>query len=104
MKIEAETDTPFFRILQNDVIVEQARYNVFIRAGSYLLINSAPEAQEASLYTGTAREDVYYTGERDYRFTNFITIPSGVSMFLMTATNTDYGRVTISYSIQKEAI
>ena len=104
IKIEASTDTPFFRVLQNNVIIEQARYNVFIRTGSYMIINSAPEAQEASLYTGAAREDIYSFGERDYRFTNFITIPSGISLFLMTATNTDYGRVTISYSIQKEAI
>ena len=104
VKIDAETDTPFFRVIQNDIVVEQARYNVFIRAGSHMIINSAPEAQEASLYTGAAREDIYYFGERDYRFTNFITIPSGVSLFLMTATNTDYGRVTLQYSIQKEAI
>jgi len=104
VRIDAETDTPFFRVVQNDIVVEQARYNVFIRAGSHIIINSAPEAQEASLYTGTAREDIYYHGERDYRFTNFITIPSGLSLFLLTATNTDYGKCTISYSIQREAI
>lgn len=108
IKIEAETDTPFFRILQNGNIVEQAKYNVFIRSGSYMLINSAAEAQEASLYTTagetTIREDIYYTGERDYRFSNFLTIPSGKSMFLIAATNIDFGRVTLQYSIQKELI
>jgi hypothetical protein len=108
VRIDAETDTPFFRILQNNVIIEQARYNVYIRSGSHMIINSAPDAQEASIYTtvggNTIREDIYNTGERDYRFSNFITIPSGMSMFMITATNADFGRCTLSYSLQKELI
>ena len=104
VRIEAPTDTPFFRILQNNEIIEQARYNVFIRSGSHMVINSAPDAQEASLYTGTMREDIYHTGERDYRFSNFITIPSGISLFMITATNTDFGRCRLSFSLTKEVV
>jgi hypothetical protein len=104
VKIEAETDTPLFRILQNDEIIEQAKYNVFVRDGSYLLINSNPAQQEASLYTGENHEDVYYLGEKDYTYSNFITIPSGESMFLFTASNSQFGKVTLSYSLQRELI
>lgn len=104
VKIEAETDTPLFRVIQNGVIMEQAKYNVYIRNNSYLIINSDPAAQEASLYTGTNREDVYYLGEKDYTYGNFITIPSGESVFLFTASNSQFGRVTLSFSLQRELI
>ena len=56
VKIEAETDTPLFRIIQDGKILEQAKYNVYVRNQSYLIINSDPAKQEASLYTGTNRE------------------------------------------------
>ena len=102
IKIEAETDTPLFRIIQYGKILEQAKYNVYVRNQSYLIINSDPAKQEASLYTGANREDVYYLGEKDYAYSNFITIPSGESMFLFTARNSQFGRVTLSYSLQKE--
>jgi len=102
IKIEAETDTPLFRIIQYGKILEQAKYNVYVRNQSYLIINSDPAKQEASLYTGANREDVYYLGEKDYTYSNFITIPSGESMFLFTARNSQFGRVTLSYSLQKE--
>jgi len=105
VRIEPETDTPLFRVIQNGVIVEQARYNVYIRTGQYLIINSDPAAQEATLYTGTAnREDVYYLGERDYTFSNFITIPSGESMFLFAARNNVFGKVIVSFSLQRELV
>jgi hypothetical protein len=77
---------------------------VYIRSGSYLLVNSNPAAQEASLYTGANREDVYYLGERDYAYSNFITIPTGESMFLMSAKNSQFGRVVLEYSLQRELI
>jgi len=107
VKIEAETDTPLFRIIQNGEIIEQAKYNVYIRPGSYAVINSDAANQEASLYTeleGGAihREDIYYLGERDYTYSNFITIPSGKSMFLFTANNSQFGKITIKYSYQRE--
>jgi hypothetical protein len=109
VKVEAETDTPLFRVLQNGEIIEQAKYDVYIRPNSHLLINSDPANQEASLYTaqtggGLHREDVYYLGERDYAYSNFITIPSGTSLFLFTARNSQFGRVTLSYSLQRELI
>lgn len=104
VKIEAETDTPLFRIIQDGKILEQAKYNVYVRNQSYLIINSDPAKQEASLYTGANREDVYYLGEKDYSYSNFITIPSGESMFLFTARNSQFGRVTLSYSLQRELI
>ncbi len=104
VKIEAETDTPLFRVIQNGRVIEQAKYNVYVRNDSYLIINSDPSEQEASLYTGANREDVYYLGEKDYTYSNFITIPSGESMFLFTASNSQFGRVTLSYSLQKELI
>ena len=104
IKIEAETDTPLFRIIQDGKILEQAKYNVYVRNQSYLIINSDPAKQEASLYTGTNREDVYYLGEKDYTYSNFITIPSGESTFLFTARNSQFGRVTLSYSLQRELI
>jgi hypothetical protein len=109
VKVEAETDTPHFRILQNGEITEQAKYDVYVRPNSHLLINSDPANQEASLYTeiaggGLHREDVYYLGERDYAYSNFITIPSGKSLFLFTAKNSQFGRVTLTFSTQKELI
>ena len=109
VKIEAETDTPLFRIIQNSEIIEQAKYNVYIRPGSYAIINSDAANQEASLYTeleGGAihREDIYYLGERDYTYNNFITIPSDTSMFLFTANNSQFGKVTLKYSLQKELL
>lgn len=104
VRIEAETDLPLFRIIKNGEIAEQARYNIYIRTGSYALVDSAPERQEASLYTGTHREDIYYLGEKDYTYSNFLTIPEGKSMFLFTARNSQFGKVTLSYSLQKELI
>ena len=104
VKIEAETDTPLFRVIQDGKILEQAKYNVYVRNEIYLIINSDPAEQEASLYTGANREDVYYLGEKDYTYGNFIAIPSGESMFLFTARNSQFGRVTLSYSLQRELI
>lgn len=104
VKVEADTDTPLFRLIVDGEIVEQAKYNVYIREGSHLIINSDPAAQEASLYTGASREDVYYLGERDYAYGNFITIPSGESMFLFTARNSQFGRVTLTYAEQREIV
>ncbi len=104
VRIEAETDTPLFRIIVGDEVLEQAKYNVYIRAGSHMVINSDPAQQEASLYTGTNREDVYYLGEKDYTYSNFLTIPSGESMFLFTARNSAFGRVVLQYSLQRELV
>lgn len=104
VRVEAETDTPLFRIIQNNKVIEQAKYNVYIRQGSFMLIDSDPSRQEASLYTGENREDIYYLGERDYTYSNFITIPSGESMFLFTARNSQFGKVTLSYSLQRELV
>jgi hypothetical protein len=35
---------------------------------------------------------------------NFSTIPTGISMFLVSALNSNFGKVTLSYSIMKELI
>ncbi len=91
-------------MIRNNEIIEQAKYNVYIREGSYMIINSDPAEQEASLHTVANREDVYYLGEKDYTYGNFITIPSGESMFLFTARNSQFGRVTLTYSLQRELI
>lgn len=108
IKVEGVTDTPFIRILQDGEIIEQAKYNLIIKEGSYLLIDSSPDKQEASLYTVLndeyIREDVYYIGEKDYTYSNFLTIPSGKSTLIFSAINTDFGKITISYSIQKELV
>ena len=104
VKAEGHTDTPTFRLIQNDEIIDQAKYNLVIPSGSHLIVDSAPDTQKATLYTGTNEENVYYTGEKDYTFSNFITIPTGVSTFVVSALNTNFGKVTISYSIQKELI
>lgn len=108
IKIEAITDTPLIRIFQNNEIKEQAKYNLIVQENSYLIIDSSPDKQEASLYTlvdnDYVREDVYYIGEKDYTYSNFITIPSGKSTIVFSAKNTNFGKVTISYSIQKELV
>lgn len=108
IKVEAVTDTPFMRIIQNGEIVDQAKYNLIVKENCYLQIDSSPNKQEASLYTLVdgeyVREDVYYIGEKDYTYSNFLTIPSGKSTLVFSATNTDFGKVTISYSIQKELV
>lgn len=104
VRVESETDIPLFRLIRNGEVIEQARYNVYIRAGQHLIVNSDPANQEASLFTGTNREDVYYLGEKDYTYSNFITIPSGESMFLFAAQNSQLGTVTLTYSLQRELI
>jgi hypothetical protein len=109
VRVEAEADTPLFRVIQNGEVIDQARYNVYVRPNQFLLINSDPANQEASLYTEQTggslhREDVYYLGEKDYVYSNFITIPSGISTFLFTATNSQFGRVTLTYSLQRTLI
>jgi predicted nucleic acid-binding Zn-ribbon protein len=109
VKIEAESDAPQFRILKDGKVIDQARYNVYVRSGSYAVIDSAADKQEASLYTktdggGEFREDIYYLGERDYAYSNFITIPEGRSLFLFSAINTQFGKVTVQYSLQRELI
>ena len=108
VKIEGETDTPSFKIVQDGQTTEQAKYNLNIPLGSYLLINSAPENQEASLYSVNGgeitREDVYNRGELDYSYANFITIPSGISTFIITARNTYFGRAQLQFSVQREVI
>jgi len=104
VKVEPETDTPLFRLIRWGEVIEQAKYNVYVREGQHLIVNSDPAAQEASLYTGANREDVYYLGERDYAYSNFLTIPSGESLFLFTARNSQFGRVILEYSLQRELI
>ena len=108
IKIEAITETPLIRIMQDNQIIEQAKYNLTVQENSFLLIDSSPDKQEASLYTlvngDYIKEDVYYIGEKDYSYSNFITIPSGKSRILISASNTNFGKVTISYSIQKELV
>ncbi|GHV01525.1 hypothetical protein FACS1894211_11480 [Clostridia bacterium] len=109
IRADAETDMPQFRIIRGNEIIEQAKYNVYIRSGSHLVVNSDPAAQEACLYTaqtggGFHAEDVYYLGEKDYQYSNFLTIPSGESLFLFTARNAQFGKVTLSYSLIRELI
>jgi hypothetical protein len=122
VRVDGVTDTPLFRIIQdeviidapngavnnNAVIIDQARYHITVGANSYLIVDSSADSQEASLYTTnngeTTKEDVYYTGERDYAFSNFITIPTGISTFLVSALNANFGKVTLSYSTMKELI
>ena len=108
IKVEAVTDTPFIRIIQDGEILDQAKYNLIVKENSFLQIDSSPNKQEASLYTLVdgeyIREDVYYIGEKDYTYSNFLTIPSGKSTLVFSAVNTDFGKVTISYSIQKELV
>jgi len=104
VKAEGLTDTPTFRVMQNDVIIDQAKYNIVVPAGGHLIVDSAPDTQKALLITGSNVENVYYTGEKDYTFSNFVTIPSGKSTFVVSALNSNFGKVTLSYSIQKELI
>jgi hypothetical protein len=75
-----------------------------VNSGQHLIVDSSPDTQKATLYTGAVAEDVYYAGEKDYTYTNFVTIPSGKSTFIVSARNTNFGKVTLSYSIQKELI
>ena len=106
--IEATSDSPHIRLTQNGEIVSQARYNLIVRPGSHLIIDSRADRQEATMITilgnQTARENVYFTGEKDYAYQNFITIPTGKSMLLVSAQNANFGRVTVEYSIQRELI
>ena len=104
IEVEGHTDTPTFRLMQNNEIIDQARYNIIVRTGSRLVIDSAPDTQRAELITGTVVENVYYTGEKDYTYSNFIMLPEGKSTFIASALNANFGRVTLSWSIQREVI
>jgi len=108
IRVEGVTDTPSVRIMQDGVAKDQAKYNLIVNEGCYLIIDSSPDKQEAGLYTLVngeyVKEDVYYIGEKDYTFSNFITIPTGKSTLVFSARNTDFGKVTITYSIQKELV
>ena len=104
IRVEGHTDTPTFRLIKNGEIIDQARYNLIVRQGSHLIVDSAPDTQRAEIITGSNTENVYYTGEKDYRYSNFIIIPSGKSTFVVSALNNNFGRVTVSWSIQRELI
>ena len=106
VRVEGLTNTPLLRLVRDGEILNQAKYHLTVGTNQHLIIDSDPANQEAALFTQSGnnliREDVYNAGEADYTFANFITIPSGVSWFLASATNANFGRVTISYSILKE--
>jgi len=102
VRIQGITDTPLLRIIRDGEILNQAKYHLTVGANQHLIVDSDPKNQEATLYTPSGnnllREDVYNAGEADYAFANFISIPSGVSWFLASAANANFGKVTISYS------
>ena len=102
--VEGMTDTPTFRLIQNDKIIDQARYNLLVPSGSKLVVDSAPDTQRAELITGEVIENVYYAGEKDYTYSNFLMIPSGKCEFVASALNSNFGRVRIEFSIQREVI
>ena len=102
--IEGLTDTPTFRLIQDGRACCQARYNLLIQQGSKLVIDSAPDTQRADLITGETVENVYYVGEKDYTFSNFIMIPSGKSEFVVSALNSNFGRCRLEFSVQREVI
>jgi len=106
IKIDAVTDTPYIRLIQNNQIVWQARYHLIVRAGHQLILDSSADKQEATLLnlTDGTRESVYYTGEKDYAFQNFVMIPTGKSQLLINAANLEFGQVRVEYSMQKELI
>jgi len=109
IRIEGITDTPLLRLLQDGEILNQAKYNLTVGANQHLIIDSDPAHQAAALYTmlsptNIVREDVYNAGEPDYAFSNFISIPSGVSWLLASATNAVMGVTRISWSIQRELL
>ena len=108
IRTEGITDTPLFRLIRNGEILSQAKYHLTVGANQHLIVDSDPARQEASLYTisghNLIREDVYNAGEADYAFANFINIPSGTSWFLASATNANFGRITLSYSEMRELL
>jgi len=108
IRTEGITDTPLFRLIRDGEILSQAKYHLTVGANSHLIVDSDPANQEARLYTRSGNsyliEDVYNAGEADYAFANFISIPSGVSWFLASATNANFGKITISMSWQKELL
>ncbi|MCL2555465.1 MAG: hypothetical protein FWE03_00400 [Firmicutes bacterium] len=108
IRTEGITDTPLFRLIRDGKILSQAKYHLTVGANQHLVIDSDPANQEAALYTQNGnnliREDVYNAGEADYAFANFISIPSGTSWFLASATNANFGRVQVSMSWLKELL
>jgi len=106
IRVEGVTNTPLLRLIRDGEILNQAKYHLTVGTNQHLIIDSDPANQQASLFTPSGgsfvREDVYNAGEPDYTFSNFISIPSGVSWFLASAANTSFGRTVISYSIQRE--
>ena len=108
VKVEGITESPLFRILKDGEVTDQAMYHITVGANSYLIVDSSADKQEATLYSKvgdeSVHEDVYYTGEKNYTFSNFLTIPPGISTFIVSALNSNFGKVTLSYSIQKELI
>lgn len=108
VRIDGLTKKPTFRILQNGKLVDQARYDLTINENETLVVNSSPENQEASLYStnemGEVAQDVYHLGEKNYTFSNFITIPTGISVFIISGFDGVLGQVTLSYSEQRELI
>lgn len=108
VRIDGLTKKPTFRMLQNGKVIDQARYDLTINTNESLVINSSPENQEATLYTtsetGEVAQDVYHLGEMDYTFSNFITIPTGISFFIISGLDDVLGKVTLSYSEQRELI
>ena len=110
MKLYYSTNGKHFEnVLNKDgEVTDQAMYHITVGANSYLIVDSSADKQEATLYSKVGdelvHEDVYYTGEKNYTFSNFLTIPPGISTFIVSALNSNFGKVTLSYSIQKELI
>jgi len=104
IEVRGYTNTPAFRLVQGGRIIDQAQYNLTVPSGAKLIIDSAPDTQRAELIAGENTTNVYYAGEKDYAYSNFIMIPEGRSTLVATSRNPNIGRVTVSWSIQREVI
>ena len=104
IEVMGYTNTPMFRLVQHGRIIDQARYNLTVPSGGKLVIDSAPDTQRAELHVANTVQNVYYAGEKDYTYSNFIMIPEGRSTLVASALNPTIGRVTVSWSIQREVI
>jgi hypothetical protein len=55
IRVDGVTDHPLFRIMQGNKIMDQAKYNLMVRAGQQLVVDSSPTTQKAVLITGTGK-------------------------------------------------
>jgi hypothetical protein len=107
IEIYGVATNPSFYLEQNGVQLQKGRVRAVLpNTPGRIVIDSDPVKQEATYYDSSIPlgRSVYSLAEPSYDYTNFITIPPGLSRLIVTADGGTLGAVTVGFSIQREVI